>query len=153
MLYPLRDKIDFSEFIMEVKDFTFEVGGELKEDGYVVIEEVTFVLPSRTRLPVVETFYCDGFTIIVNCHTIIITVKKGFWFDGSTLSIDTDDRMVFSLLHDCACLASQSSRINIYERLLDNVAYEIIRKQGPWYNWFRAWRTEVAVRAWDSFEG
>ena len=137
MLYPLKEVIDFSSLIRE------------SGKGYKITHDEVFVLPNKTgkSLPPVRG---KRKWIKVTSGCIIIGVEKNYWYDGSTLSIDTDDRMIFALLHDIACEVSQDTFNPIYEDLLDDLAYEIIRKQGPWYNWFRAWRTEVAVKKWRS---
>lgn len=97
----------------------------------------------------------NTFSIYHNNHYLVIKLTTDFVSDGSTYSIDYDCRMLFALAHDAACIASQESKTAIYERIFDNVAAKMIMMQSSpwmkWYNWFIAWRTEIAVRAWDSF--
>ena len=137
MMYPLIHRYDIWDFI--------------REDGvgYKTTKCVIAIMETDLISGALE-YVCDDFTIGFENGLLIILVERGMWYDGASLAIDTDDRMLFALLHDCCCLASQDTKDFRYERLLDNLAYEIIRKQGHWSNWFRAWRTEVAVRAWDS---
>lgn len=105
---------------------------------------------------IVPPFQGFGFEFYSDDTHLVIRVKENFLFDGATYALDYHNRMLFALAHDCACIASQESKNPVYARIFDNCATEIIMKQAnpwmKWYSWVIAWRTEVAVRAWNSFD-
>jgi len=107
-----------------------------------------FQNPKRLELPAYHS-ETHGFTISTNYYFVIIDIPKGMWYDGVTLALDLESRMLFALAHDCGCWASQESEMSCYERFFDGITYKTIRKQGG--SWFNAWRTSVAVKKWDSF--
>lgn len=91
---------------------------------------------------------CGLFSFVNTRRYLTLYVKESFWFDGATYAIDFKTRMLFALAHDCACLASQDTNDPCFERMFDDIAYEIIRKQGGFR--FNAWIVERAVKKWKS---
>ncbi len=137
-LFPLKTRYDnFS------KDFLEEVDG-----GYRVTDNLTLIFDCNIDRAYHYISPKHKFEITVTNEQTVIKVPKGMFYDGVTYGIDYKTRMLFALAHDCGCWASQESGVHFYERMFDNLAFEIIRKQGGW--WFNAWRVERAVRAWDS---
>lgn len=140
ILRPTRDKIIHKNYMKKHKNgwiTTCMVRYEMVVDGY-----------SGKGFD----FSNDDFHINMAYGLLVIIIRKGFIFDGVTWALDTADRMIFALLHDCACIASQVARDSVYENTLDDLSYTIIRKQGEWWNAFRAYRTKVAVKKWRSFK-
>ena len=71
-------------------------------------------------------------------------IKKGTQFDGVTGGADYDNRMMFALVHDCACWATEQSEDHSYRDALNNQAYSIVRAQGG--GWWNAKATSWAVK-------
>lgn len=139
-LFPLKIRYD---------NFTKDFLKELK-DGYIVTDDLILEFNCKIDRKYHYLSPKHKFEITAAKDKTIIKVPKGMFYDGVTYGIDYKTRMLFALAHDCGCWASQETGVRFYERMFDNLAYEIIRKQGGW--WFNAWRVERAVRAWDSLD-
>ncbi len=65
----------------------------------------------------------------------IISIKSGMYYDGATCAIDYKTRLLFALVHDVACWATEQADNHIYRDALNNLAYAIVTTQGGyWFN-------------------
>lgn len=74
----------------------------------------------------------------------IISIKSGMYYDGATCAIDYHTRLLFALVHDVACWATEQSKNHLYRDALNELAYEIVTIQGGY--WFNGLLVEHAVK-------
>lgn len=141
MIYPLHEKYDWREFLTEDQD-----------GNYTVKKHTRIVMSLPDEFRGVNLYHVDDdFIMKVEKGLLIQELNKGYRIDGVTCAIDTDDRMLFAVSHDPACTAGQKQSNPLFEKVVESVAYPFIRKQGRWWNWFRAKRTEWAVKNYESW--
>ncbi len=73
-----------------------------------------------------------------------IYIKSGMYYDGATCAIDYKTRLLFALVHDVACWATEQSENHLYRDALNELAYEIVTAQGGY--WFNGTLVERAVK-------
>lgn len=139
---PLRDKIPFKNSYTTIE----RDGSTCYVHKYNSI--FTMEIPKHTN--VILEYVGINYTMLVDDNIITIILRTGFTWDGVTGAVDTEDRMLFSALHDVACLSSQYTGNPIFEQTIEKVTHKMLTVQGC--NWFRAWRTHRAIRAYDSFK-
>ena len=104
-----------------------------KTGGYVVQDDMVFILPKLNLLDYKDVH--NRYKIKTIGNFTEFTVYQGLWFDGATMAIDYDSRMMFALLHDIACWVTHEVRDHSYRDALNDLAYKIVTAQnGYWFN-------------------
>ena len=109
------------------------------DDGYILVEDCKFIFP-RENIP---DYDGEFYSVKSRGLTTSIVVKRGYWSDGSTMSLDLDTRAMFWFCHDACCEITAEKKDHRYRDWLNRLSFPIIRKQGG--TWFNAWRTRWAV--------
>jgi len=77
----------------------------------------------------------------------LLTIKKGYAWDGASGAVDTDTNMRASLFHDALCqLINDALLPRLYQVVADQVFYDICLEAGM--TKLRAWYHHRGVRAY-----
>ena len=115
--------------------------------GYVTVMNITVVLEGKW-LPEFEDargrfkFYPGE----IGTH---VDIDIGMFYDGATSAIDFDTRLLFALIHDVACWATEQTSDYAYRDSLDSLAYKIVVAQGGY--WFNGFAVKLGVSSYTSW--
>ena len=130
-LYPTKKKYDWKEY------------AEVYHGGYKMIHTTRFWIEIEHN-ETLCTHESKWFFVDVSEDGILVEIKKGTWLDGATCAIDTDDRLIWSFIHDACCVASQTSKIPAFENIADDLCKPVMRMQGA--GWTQANGSQTATR-------
>ncbi len=141
MIYPQQQYIKFNKYFTKLRKGLYRLNRDF---------DFEIQLPENYNKKIYCEYNGKNYTVVISQGKMFFYVRAGFLWDGVTGFFDLESLMLFSLLHDICCYASQHLRDKIFEYAFEFADYEVIRKQGAWPA--TAWLVQRVVYRYDSYK-